>query len=54
MVSGSLVGLPPEASLALSLVSRIREIVPSVAGLVAWQIAEGRALLRDERAGESI
>jgi len=51
VLSGSLVGLAPEASLALSLASRIREIVPSVLGLLAWQVAEGRALLGAGRAG---
>ncbi len=46
MVTGALVGLPPEASLSLSLASRVREIIPSIPGLVAWQVSEGRALLQ--------
>ncbi len=46
MVTGALVGLPPEVSLSLSLASRVREIVPSIPGLVAWQVSEGRALLQ--------
>ena len=39
---GSLVGLPPGTSLALSLVKRAREIVTGAPGLVAWQIEEAR------------
>lgn len=46
MMTGALVGLPPEVSLSLSLASRVREIVPSIPGLVAWQVSEGRALLQ--------
>lgn len=39
---GQLVGLPPEVSLALSLVKRFREIVLGIPMLLSWQIFEGR------------
>ena len=39
---GSLTGLSPETSLALSLVKRAREIVSGAPGLAAWQIEEAR------------
>jgi putative membrane protein len=43
---GALIGYPPELMLAISLATRVREIVPYIPGLVAWQLAEGRALWR--------
>lgn len=43
---GSLLGMPPGVALATSLASRVREIVSSVPGLVAWQYVEGRGLWR--------
>ena len=43
---GSLFGLPAEAALALSVVKRAREILVGVAGLLAWQWAEGTRLAR--------
>jgi uncharacterized membrane protein YbhN (UPF0104 family) len=43
---GALIGYPPELMLAISLATRVREIVPNIPGLVAWQYAEGRALWR--------
>ena len=39
---GSLTGMFPETSLALSLVKRAREIVTGAPGLAAWQIEEAR------------
>jgi putative membrane protein len=39
---GTLIGLPPEASLGLSLVKRAREIVTGAPGLAAWHIEEAR------------
>jgi putative membrane protein len=44
LVLGSLVGLGPELSLALSLTKRVRELLLGVPGLIVWQIAEGRQL----------
>lgn len=51
---GSLTGLSPGASLALSLVKRAREIITGVPGLAAWHIAEAslRAASGAERNGE--
>jgi hypothetical protein len=43
---GALLGMPPGVALATSLASRVREIVSSVPGLVAWQYVEGRGLWR--------
>jgi putative membrane protein len=40
---GGLVGLPPEAALALSLIRRVRELLLGVPGIVLWQ---RRAILR--------
>ena len=42
---GAVIGLPPEISLALSLIKRVREIGLGVPGLIAWQIIEGRRWL---------
>ncbi|MBT6273696.1 MAG: TIGR00374 family protein [Chromatiales bacterium] len=42
---GALLGLPADMMLALSLATRVRELVVDVPGLIAWQHAEGRALL---------
>jgi putative membrane protein len=43
---GALIGLPPDVALATSLATRVREIVSSVPGLLAWQTVEGRGLWR--------
>ncbi len=43
---GALLGHPPEFMLALSLASRVREVVPAVPLLFYWQHLEGRALFR--------
>ena len=47
---GALVGMPPETALALSLATRIRELVVDAPGVLAWQHAEGQAYLRRRRA----
>jgi putative membrane protein len=39
---GALVGMPPDMMLALSLASRLREILPNLPALLLWQQAEGR------------
>jgi len=44
IVLGGLLGLSPDLMLALSLATRARELMTSVPGLLAWQVAEGRAL----------
>jgi putative membrane protein len=43
---GSLLGLSPELGLSLALVKRVRELMVGLPGLVVWQLAEGRLLLR--------
>lgn len=43
---GSLIGMPPEVALATSLATRVREVVSSIPGLIAWQFVEGRGLWR--------
>ena len=43
---GSLIGMPPEVALATSLATRVREVVSSIPGLIAWQYVEGRGLWR--------
>ncbi len=39
-----MIGLPPEASVALSLVKRMREVAFGVPALISWQWAETRRL----------
>jgi putative membrane protein len=51
LLVGGLVGLPPDAALALSMVKRARELLAGVPGLVAWQWSEGARLLRHDAAG---
>jgi hypothetical protein len=46
IVLGALVGLGPDAALAISLAIRIREVLIDVPGLVLWQHTEGRAFFR--------
>ncbi|MCK6452414.1 MAG: lysylphosphatidylglycerol synthase domain-containing protein [Alphaproteobacteria bacterium] len=43
---GTLLGLSPELGLSLALVKRARELLVGLPGLLAWQMAEGRFLLR--------
>jgi putative membrane protein len=46
---GALIGLPADMMLALSLASRLREIIPSLPGLLLWQQLEGRRLWRGRK-----
>ncbi len=46
VVVGALVGLPPDVMLAVALATRLRELIASVPGLLAWQLAEGGAYWR--------
>lgn len=39
---GGLIGLAPEFMLALSLATRLRDVVIDIPGLIAWQHSEGR------------
>ena len=50
---GALIGLPADMMLALSLASRLREILPSLPGLLLWQHVEGRRLWRLRTAGRA-
>jgi putative membrane protein len=43
---GSLLGIDGTSALALSLIARVRELALGIPGLVAWQVIEGRRLLR--------
>jgi hypothetical protein len=44
VVLGALAGYPPDIMLGLSLATRVRELLVSLPGLLAWQHVEGRAL----------
>lgn len=45
---GALLGYPPDLMLAVSLATRIREILPSIPALIWWQAAEAKAVLRNK------
>ena len=49
---GGLIGLTPEFALALSLATRVRELLISLPGLIAWQHAEGRWLWKRNASGQ--
>jgi putative membrane protein len=46
LIFGGLLGLPREVAAALTVMRRCRDLLCYVPGLVAWQIHEGRKLLR--------
>lgn len=46
---GALLGMSPDFSLALSLATRIRELLIDLPGLLAWQHIEGRQFLNKKR-----
>lgn len=46
ILAGELCGLPPDATIALSMIKRARELLVGVPGVVAWQWLEGKRLLR--------
>ena len=46
---GALVGLPPDVMLAISLATRLGELIESLPGLVAWQYTEGEAFWQRRR-----
>lgn len=48
---GALVGLPPDVMLAISLATRLGELIEGLPGLLAWQFAEGGVYWR--RRGKS-
>ena len=43
---GGLFGIPPDATIALSMVKRARELLVGASGIIAWQLSEGKRLLR--------
>ena len=43
---GGLFGIPPEATIALSMIKRVRELIVGLSGMLAWQVTEGKRLLR--------
>jgi putative membrane protein len=47
---GHMLGIPPEAAIALSMVKRARELLVGVPGLISWQWSEGRHRLRRHKA----
>jgi putative membrane protein len=49
---GHALGLAPETALTLSLVRRVRELALGIPGVIVWQLAEGRHLLRNKSTGE--
>lgn len=44
-----LFGVPPDMAIALSMLKRLRELVVGIPGLIAWQLSEGKRLLRKRR-----
>ena len=46
ILAAGLVGQPPEAAIALSMLKRARELVVGVTGLLVWQWVEGHRLVR--------
>ena len=46
IVLGAIAGLPADLMLSVSLATRLRELVASVPGLLAWQYAESRMVWR--------
>jgi hypothetical protein len=49
VVVGHLFGLPPEFSLALSLIKRLRDIAIGLPALGVWQVLEGRHAMNGAR-----
>ena len=48
---GSLLGIPGDNAFALSLITRLRELGLGIPGLIAWQVIEGRRILRARSLG---
>ncbi len=42
LVVGGLLGIPPDAALALALIRRVREVAFGLPGLIGWQVVEAR------------
>lgn len=50
---GALIGMPPDVMIAVSLISRVREILPNIPFLLLWHHTEGKALWRRHRGAAS-
>jgi len=50
LVIGDLLGIPGDTAFAISLLCRCRDLLVGVPGLIAWQVVEGRRLLRTRSA----
>ena len=50
IVVGNLIGMSPEFALAVSLATRIRELIIDIPGFLAWQFIESRHFLNRKRA----
>ncbi|MEA3412875.1 MAG: lysylphosphatidylglycerol synthase domain-containing protein [Pseudomonadota bacterium] len=48
MLLVTLLGIPPEVGLSLSLVKRVRQLLLGIPAVIAFQISEGRHFLRSE------
>lgn len=46
ILAGELCGVPADATVALSMIKRLRELIVGVPGVMVWQWLEGRRLLR--------
>ena len=46
---GGLFGIPPDATIALSMVKRVRELIVGTSGMIAWQWSEGKRILKRRR-----
>ncbi|MGE0108648.1 MAG: flippase-like domain-containing protein [Bdellovibrionales bacterium] len=46
LLFGGMLGLPPETAAALAMIRRCRDLILYVPGLIAWQLQEGRWLLK--------
>lgn len=49
LVFGRMLGLTPETAVALAMMRRCRDLLLYIPGLIAWQIQEGRWLMRKKR-----
>jgi putative membrane protein len=52
IVVGAMFGLTPDFALAVSLATRIRELVVDIPGLLYWQLYESKLLLKKQAAAE--
>ena len=52
MLFGAMLGVPPEAGLALSLAKRLRELIFGLPAVAHWQYVEGRRLFKKRPAAQ--